>query len=898
MGDFAADSLSNDLRSGFVAVMLVYRLAGLVLLLGCGAVRKPPEPSRRLDLHADGEMFETDRGYRFAVLQEPAAKLVALDVRYPVGAADDPPGKEGLAHLVEHLMFDIEFTRGETRTSIGAELGRISIGYNAETRLDSTTYTVLAEPKALDELLELEVDRLAVGCAGLSPEIVAREREVVINELRQNQGVSGADLQRQLTEAVYPAGHRYRRVDSIDTVAKLELPDVCDFIKTAYRRGKAMVVASGMVDAHAVRLAATRYFMRLGKRDLTPSPPPPVAEARPGTQRVKVDIDEPTLVVTWPLPRMATIQYRLLRLGWSAIGPRLAGMGFEFGWGHSPSTWIIGGAYAPVLAVSVTLASADHLDDAIDAAEKAAAYAARAVYRPGDGPESIAWRKRMEGGVESLLANWELLGSRNAMFADYMQFDPDHGSLVARVAELVGTHPSTVHDLIEQWLTPARAHYLLLEPSGKPSAHAQLGYAGGAAEHPTPVDGALADKPLDVPVDGLAIATERYKLGNGLSVILWPHGDAPLVHGRLVIDSGLAHDPIGKEGAASLVGADGVDVDTLVFSERDLAIRPDETIFSLASNLRSPQVTLSDEDSKFLVGRLRQGRAKERASYNLAIATALYGAGHPYARPTLSENSLANLSTDVVTTWARTHLVPKNATLILAGKFDAELIKKHIAYDLDQVSAGSDSPDRSEPAHTTRGFVAGATEKPSLTVELAAHFVSGTGIDRDYPKRLVLEQVLGSQLARLRSTDALTYGFGASYSPRRAGGLWTIGGEANAARAFEAAKALMVTLAEMRRDPETYRAAFVLGRQQALEAVLVGATSSAAIVDRLELIARFHLTDDYYDTVADEIAALTLADFHKFVVRELADKALVLGAFGNREVVDAALAGAHVAEKP
>jgi zinc protease len=330
-----------------------------VVVAGCGAVQKPPEPSRRLDLHMVGEMFDSDRGYRFAVLPEPGAKVVRLDVRYPVGAADDPPGKEGLAHLVEHLLFDVEFARGEQHTSIGAELGRLALSWNAETRLDSTTYWVLAPPKALDELLALEVDRLAVGCAGLTPEIVAREREVVINELRQNQGTSGADTQRKIHEAVFPVGHPYRPVDSIDTVAKLELADVCQFMKTAYHRGRGLVIASGAVYASAVRAAAAKSFARLGKRDLSPKAIPPLVTAVPGTQRLKVDIEEPMLVVTWPLPRMASKEYRLLELAWDAIGPRLAGSAFEFGWGHTSDTWIIGGPYAPVLAVSVTLQSLD-----------------------------------------------------------------------------------------------------------------------------------------------------------------------------------------------------------------------------------------------------------------------------------------------------------------------------------------------------------------------------------------------------------------------------------------------------------------------------------------------------------------------------------------------------------
>ena len=77
----------------------------------CGAVLKPAEPDRRLRIHTSGTTFESSNGYRFAALPDETAAVVRLDVRYPVGEVDDPSGKEGLAHLVEHLLFDVMIVR-------------------------------------------------------------------------------------------------------------------------------------------------------------------------------------------------------------------------------------------------------------------------------------------------------------------------------------------------------------------------------------------------------------------------------------------------------------------------------------------------------------------------------------------------------------------------------------------------------------------------------------------------------------------------------------------------------------------------------------------------------------------------------------------------------------------
>src|SRR5262245_53354577 len=108
-------------------------LAAFTIVIACGAVLKPPAPDRRLNIKQNGSVFEANNGYRFAVLPELGARVIRLDVRYPVGAADDPKGKEGLAHVVEHMLFDVEYARGAAKTSISAELGRVAIAWNAET---------------------------------------------------------------------------------------------------------------------------------------------------------------------------------------------------------------------------------------------------------------------------------------------------------------------------------------------------------------------------------------------------------------------------------------------------------------------------------------------------------------------------------------------------------------------------------------------------------------------------------------------------------------------------------------------------------------------------------------------------------------------------------------------
>src|SRR4051812_8100982 len=93
---------------------------GLLCVIACAG----HDPA--LALRAPEAVLDPGRGYRFAALPEPGASVIWLDVRYPVGFAEDAPDKPGLAHLVEHLLFDVELVRDGRLTSIEAELDRLA----------------------------------------------------------------------------------------------------------------------------------------------------------------------------------------------------------------------------------------------------------------------------------------------------------------------------------------------------------------------------------------------------------------------------------------------------------------------------------------------------------------------------------------------------------------------------------------------------------------------------------------------------------------------------------------------------------------------------------------------------------------------------------------------------
>lgn len=882
---------------GPAIVPAVSKWAGVVVVAAaCGTLIRPPDPDRRLAVHTEGTAFDADRGYRFVVLPDTDSSLIRLDARYPIGSIDDPVGKEGLAHLVEHLLTEVDVNRDGTATSIDAELTTVALSFNASTTVDATTYESLAFPDALDDLIRIEAERITIGCAGIPRELFEREREVVRNELRQRAGGGGSELRRAIYEAVYPPGHPYRRVDSSETVTAITYEDVCAFIVGPYHHGTPIIAISGDVDVAAVQRSVTKHFARVPKRIpevVTAIPPAPVLG---GTVKLRGAVDEPTLLVTWPLPPKPTAQYRLLELAWPHIASDLEGYAFLYHWGHSASWQILGGPRAPVLAVSIVLESSRDLDEAKGRVGSALRDTFYEIARPDADPKGASWVHTWERRVASLLGRWESLEGRNELSSNILAYEPND-SLVARIQELSSSTPQHVRALAESWFTEARARFVLIEPTDTSFVGSGSKFQGIVEQHRVRVDRTLADRPLPVLHTSLAIHTDRYTQGNGLAVVLAKTTGAPLVDARLVVDAGAAAAPFGKEGVAHTVGASEVYADSMVFAERNLSIRVDDLVAAVSSELRLPGYGLDDDQKKYLIARLSQARVVERDAYDTDILLALYGEGHPYARSSISAAGVKHLSQDSVEDWARSHITPKNSTLVIAGAFDVALIKRHIAYNTDQVAAGSRTRDVKTAPRTTPGFVVGVTAKPSPSVELAAHFVGGRGIDDDYPKRLVLEAVLDAQLGELREQRALTYGFGASYEPRRGGGMWTISGMVDAGRAVEAGQSLIQILDNLRRDPEAYRGAFVLGRQKVLESLLVNVTTTEAVATRLGFLAQFGLDDTYYDTLANAVARLTLPELHAFLVRELAVDHQVIGAFGNSGPANAAIAAAR-AVKP
>jgi zinc protease len=216
----------------------------------------------------DPTTFTLDNGLEVVVIENHRAPVVTHMVWYKVGAADEPPGKSGIAHFLEHLMFKGTEIRapGEFSDIIARNGGR----ENAFTSQDYTGYfqTIAADRLAL--MMELEADRM--NGLVLTDDIIQPERQVVIEERRSRTDSSPrALLSEQVSAATY-SNHPYRLpiIGWEHEIRSLTRKDIIDFYRTWYAPNNAILVVSGDVTPEQVRELAETHYGSIPEKKLPP----------------------------------------------------------------------------------------------------------------------------------------------------------------------------------------------------------------------------------------------------------------------------------------------------------------------------------------------------------------------------------------------------------------------------------------------------------------------------------------------------------------------------------------------------------------------------------------------------------------------------------------------------
>lgn len=212
------------------------------------------------------EQFTLSNGLEVVIIPNHRIPAVSQMLWFRIGSADDPPGKSGLAHFHEHVMF---LGAGKRKAGEYADIiARHGGENNAFTGYDATSYYINIAKEKLPLAMELEAERL--GRLTADDAAVARERQVIIEERRMRvENNPNALLAEQVNAALY-RNHPYQIpvIGWMHEMEGLTRDDIIRFHKTWYRPNNAILILSGDITAREARPLVEKYYGHLKKAPL------------------------------------------------------------------------------------------------------------------------------------------------------------------------------------------------------------------------------------------------------------------------------------------------------------------------------------------------------------------------------------------------------------------------------------------------------------------------------------------------------------------------------------------------------------------------------------------------------------------------------------------------------
>src|SRR5690349_14258374 len=243
-------------------------------------------------------------GLDVLVHEDHGCPIVAVNLWYHVGSKNERPGHTGFAHLFEHLMFE-----GSQHHDNGyfQPLQGAGATLNGSTNADRTNYWEVVPTGALELALWMESDRMGYLLPALTQAKFANQRDVVLNERRQNYENCPYGLAPMaLLAALFPEDHPYHwtTIGEIADLLRGQLDEVHAFFRRYYHPANASIALAGDVEADQALALVEQYFGDIGPGDAVE----PVRASAGLEQDVRIRFEDrvelPRLYLAWLTPAM------------------------------------------------------------------------------------------------------------------------------------------------------------------------------------------------------------------------------------------------------------------------------------------------------------------------------------------------------------------------------------------------------------------------------------------------------------------------------------------------------------------------------------------------------------------------------------------------------------------
>jgi zinc protease len=917
---------------------------------------QPPHPVMAGVPDISFERYRLDNGLDVILHVDHRVPIVHVEIWYKVGSKDEAPGKTGFAHLFEHMMF--QGSKHIPEDAYFEYLGKAGASArNGSTSTDRTNYYETLPAHQLELGLWLESSRMGwlLDRPAFHDSFV-NQRDVVKNERRQRvENVPLGAAERLELEAMFPAGHPYRHevLGSMADLDRASEADLRDFFDRYYAPNNAVLLIAGDIDVAITKGLVEKYF-----GPITPGRPierikAPVLPAPPAERRLDMEakINLPRGRMSWTtVPVFAPgdaeldiVAYILGRGKSSRLYQRLV---YDLKIAQTVSVYHgsreLGGAFeiAYTAMPGHTLAEIEKvIDEELDKLRRT----------PPPAEEVERARNQIE---TELLRHMEPLAGLAMRLLYYDVFAGDPAYLRRDLARYDQATPAALQTWVKKILTknarvvtsvlpnpqapimgrlvkPAAARPAAPAPTARPATSATpatkpaVKHVPAVAARTTPDAPFRAKLPAPGPRHPFKVpAVKRFRLKNGLPVILAESHKLPLVSLDLVVKTGNTANPKDKAGLASLT-ANMLDEGTKQRSATAIASEIAQlgatlatyatwdasavSLATLAENLpRALPVwadvllnpVFAEEELRRvtdnLVSTLAQRKDSPPVVATQVYARALWGDAHPFAWPDLgTEASLKRLGRADLKRFHDTYYVPNNALLVVAGDITEKEIRARIAPLLATWKPKKVAPVRVpkvDAPEQPRIVLCDKPGAPQSSVRMGLPAIPRKS--PDYYRALVTNNILGGTFKRLtmnlRETKGWTYGVSSQFDARRSPGPWTVSTELVAAHTADGIAEIDKEIEKLRQDDVTVRE-LAETKDEIIGAFPARFATAAQLAAQMAALVIYDLPPTELDGFAAKIATVSKDDVKRIAQKYLRPDHLLIAVVGDRSRTEAAL---------
>jgi len=910
-------------------------LAASVMVSGCGQSSAPATTAPVADIpKIEFEKYALANGLEVILSEDKRLPLVAVDVWYHVGPANEAAGRTGFAHLFEHMMFQgSKHVSGDSHFRVLEAAGGTTL--NGTTNFDRTNYFETLPSNQLELGLWLESDRMGYLLDTVDEAKLANQQDVVRNERRQStENVPYGMVNEALFQTIFPKSHPYfaNVIGSHADIQAAKLDDVKNFFKQYYAPNNASLAIVGDIDKTKTKALVEKYFGPLKRGPEVPklnvTTPPITAERRVVvTDRVEL----PRVYIAWITPAF----FKPGDADADLVGNILGG-------GNSSRLYkklvyeqqiaqdVTAFQYSLALGSTFQIVATVRPGHTPDEVEKAIDVELDKVRQSGpDEKEVQRARNTFETGM---LTGLEVLGGFGGVADTLNMFNHyvgDPGYLPKYLEEHRQVTPASLKGFVEKYLQRQSRVVVHGVPGQRklaanvPTPPAPKAAAGTGAEsinadaawrQEQPKPAASADIKLPTP--------SSFRLANGLTVIFHERPGMPVVSADLVIKTGGDANPADRPGLANFTSAmldQGTERRNALQIADDAAqlgaslgatSSKDSTIVSVGSLRKNfpaaldlladvalrpnfPQAEV-DRQKTSRLARLVSQRQDPNTVATIATVAALYGSKHPYGFIELGSESSVSATTrdDLLGFWKR-NFVPGNAALVVAGAIGEADLKSLVEKTFGPWASGTAASPAIGAAETTKARLVLVDQPGAPQTGL---LVASIGVPRstpDYAPISVMNAVLGGLFSsrvnlNLREKHGYTYGAFSQFLFRKGAGPFWINAPVRTDATAAAVTEIFNEVRKMTEAPMTSDE-LAMAKDSIVRALPSDFETSLGTAGSLANLYVYDLGLDYYTKLPSQVSAVTadaaLAAARKYLVPDR----MIIVAVGDRAKIEPGL---------